>query len=231
MRSVFLAIVFFVGLFGLVACNNSKSEPNQSKAPRNYQVSVRNSGSLVVCQVTFLKKVPANSDDAAAIVRGAVEELVKKDPSREILAMAFDQAGNALAETRYGGALVYKPTDGKILTSDERDGKKVVEVDEGKYFVKLEESRTAKGITPVRRWINLSLVFSTKPDRAEIRGIVEQEIEKLKERGLDINAYLFVGNKDNPGSWNQVQAPNGKYMTVDYTAETGKMVANWNWGS
>ena len=143
--------------------------------------------------------------------------------------MAFNEAGDALAEIQYGGALSYKPSDGKILTMDERSGKKIVEVDEGSYFVKLEESRTAKGITPVRRWLVISVVFSEKPKNDVIRSVVTNEINKLKARELDVNAYVFVGDKSNPGSWKQAEASNGNYMTIKYDTKTGKIVANWNW--
>jgi len=201
---------------------------SQVQVQRDYQVTAEKSDGIVICQVTFLK-VPSKSSDAAAIVRKAVEDLVKKDPSFEILAMAFNQGGEALADTKYGGPLVYKPTDKKILTMDERSGKKIVEIDEGIYFIKSEDKRTAKGITPVRRWVTLSIIFKSKPSNSEIRNIAEREIEKLKKRSLDINIYIYLGNKDNPGSWNQIQASNGNYMNVDYKVGTGKTKANWDW--
>jgi len=194
----------------------------------NYQVNVQEYEGILLCNVTF-SKVPASSIDAEAIVRGAMKKLVKKDPSFEILGMAFNQEDRALDDIKYGGPLVYKPADGKIMSMDERDGKKIVEADQGTYFIKSKDMRTAKGITPVRRWINLSIVFPSKPSNVEIKNVSKREIEKIKQRRLDINIRIHVGDKDNPGSWDHIQASNGYYMNVDYKVNTDKIKANWNW--
>lgn len=229
--------VFIVVCAGLLNSNSEPSSPatkpirsTPSTTPPNYTVHVEQAGELTVCQVTF-RNVPEEASAAAKIVRNAVESLVKENANREILAMAFNEAGAALPDIQYGGALSYKPSDGKILTMDERSGKQTIEMDEDAYFVKLEESRTAQGITPIRRWLDVSIVFPDEPNNGEVKPAVQHEINKLKARELDVNVYVFVGDKSNPGSWKQVKASNGKYMSIDYVEKTGRTVANWNWDS
>ncbi len=194
----------------------------------DYRVNVRKSGKLTVCQVTF-NSLPPTSDIAAEVVRNAVEMLVKKDGSREILAMAFNASGDALPKRQYGGALTYKPSDGQILTMDERSGLQATEGGEGTYYVRLEDSRTARGITPVRKWYNASIVFPSDPSGREVKAAVLKEIEKLKPRGLDVNVYIYRGDKSNKITWKQIKAPNGNFMVVDYVATTGEISPNWSW--
>ena len=194
----------------------------------DYRVNVRKSGKLTVCQVTF-NSLPPTSDIAAEVVRNAVEILVKKDGSREILAMAFNASGDALPRRQYGGALTYKPSDGQILTMDERSGLQATEGGEGTYYVRVEDSRTARGITPVRKWSNVSVVFPNEPSGTEVKAAVLKEMEKLKPRGLDLNIYIYTGDKSNKITWKQIIAPNGNFMVVDYVAMTGEISPNWSW--
>jgi hypothetical protein len=228
MKRALSLLVAALGIAVLASCSNSEDKSSSAQEPANYTVSVEQAGELTICQVTF-KNVPEEASVAAKILRDAVESLVKENANREILAMAFNEAGDALPDIQYGGALSYKPSDGKILTMDERSGKQTTEVDEGSYFVKLEESRTAQGIRPIRRWLDVSVVFPDEPNNREVKLAVQHEINKLKTRELDVSVYVFVGDKSNPGSWKQVKASNGKYMAINYVEKTGQTVANWNW--
>jgi hypothetical protein len=194
----------------------------------DYSVAVQKSGELTVCQVTF-NSLPPTSDIAAKVVRNAVERLVKQDGRREILAMAFNASGDALPEMQYGGALTYKPSDGKILSMDERDGLQTTEGDEVEYYVRVEDSKTATGITPVRKWYNVSIVFLDRPSATEVKAAVLRQIEKLKQRHLDVNVYIYTGDKSNKITWKQIKAPNGNFMAIDYVAATGEISPNWNW--
>lgn len=207
--------------------------PTEARQPSvqgfdDYSVNVQKSGRLTVCQVTFTS-LPPTTDIAAEVVRNAVQLLVKKDGSREILAMAFNASGDALPETQYGGALTYKPSDGQILTMDERSGLQATEGDEGTYYVRVEDSRTARGITPVRKWYNASIVFPNEPSVTELKAAAFKEIQKLKPHGLDVNVYIYTGDRSNKITWKQIKAPNGNFMAVDYIATTGEISANWDW--
>lgn len=196
----------------------------------DYSVRVQTSGELTICQVTF-NSLPPTSDIAADVVRYAAEQLVKKNGNREVLAMAFNASGDALPDEQYGGALVYKPTDGQIRRMHEREGLQTVEVDEGSFFVQIDDGRTARGITPERSWYNVSIVFRDEPRAREVKAAVLNEIDKLKSRGLDINLYIYTGDRLNKITWKQMKAPNGKFMAVDYVAATRQVSPNWDWGS
>ena len=192
----------------------------------DYSVNVEELGTLTVCQVTF-NSLPPTSEIAAEVVRNAVKELVKKDGSRAIVAIAFDGPGRALPERQYGGTLSYKPGDGQILTMRERDGLQATERDQGTYFVRVEDSKTI--VKPVRKWHVASIVFPSKPSGTEARAAVLKEIEKLKPSGLDVSVYVYTGDKSNKITWKQIQAPNGNFMAVEYVARTGKISPNWDW--
>ncbi|MCH8315394.1 MAG: hypothetical protein IIA64_05425 [Planctomycetes bacterium] len=194
----------------------------------DYSVNVERIGTLTVCQV-FFNSLPPTSDIAAEVVRNAVVMLVTKDGSREILAKAFNASGDALPKTQYGGELTYNPSDGQILTMDERLGLQATERDEGTYYVRVEDSRTARSIRPVRKWYNASIVFPNDPSGTEVNAAVLKEIEKLKPRGLDVNVYIYTGNKFNKITWKQIKAPNDNFMVVTYVATTGEISPNWNW--
>lgn len=227
----------------LLSCSSSGNKSNDganiqsppaTDSPRpvqgfnDYSVNVEKFGTLTVCQV-FFNSLPPTSDIAAEVVRNAVEMLVTKDGSREILAKAFNASGDALPKTQYGGELTYNPGDGQILTMDERLGLQATERDEGTYYVRVEDSRTARGIRPMRRWYNASIVFPSDPSGAEVNAAVLKEIEKLNPRGLDVTVYIYTGDKSNKITWKQVTAPNGNFMVVGYIATTGEISPNWNW--
>jgi len=124
---------------------------------------------------------------------------------------------------------LYKPSDGQIRTMDERSGLQTRERDEGTYFVRVEDSRTAEGITPARKWYTASIVFPNEPSGRELKAAVLKEIEKLKPRGLDVNAHIYTGDKSNKITWKQMKAPKGKFKAVDYVAATGEISPSWDW--
>ncbi len=156
-----------------------------------------------------------------------MEKAVGKDGSREILAMAFDGPGKTLPDTHYGGPLVYTPNDRRILTMNEREGLKNTSKDEGSYFVKVDEGKTATGIRPERKWLTCKIVFAQSPSSEQVTSAATAEIEKLKGRQLDVTIYAYTGDKTNMITWRQVRASNGKYMLVEYNKQSGSSKSNW----
>ena len=75
----------------------------------------------------------------------------------------------------------------------------------------------------------MSLVFPVKPNNLSARLAIEGEIVKLQGKGLDVSVYIHTGDKLNPVTWNQVRAPNGKYMVAEYVASSGETVPLWDW--
>lgn len=192
----------------------------------NYGVDVEEFEELTVCKVTF-NSLPSTSEIAAGILRNEMERLVKDDNNREILGVAFNEAGDALADREYGGPLIYKPHLGQILTEQEDSGLKTTRADRGSYFVKTVEGTTAKGIIPNRRWYSVSIVFSCRPSLDEAKAASVAEIGRLKSRGQDVDVFVFDGDKANGSTWKQVMGPNGKFLVVEYDAATKGTSANW----
>lgn len=192
----------------------------------DYHVRMEKHEDMTTCQV-FFNSLPQTSNIASRIMRNIAEQAVKMNSSRDILVMAFDASGKTLPDIQYGGPLTYKASDGKIQTFLEMDNLIVIERDESTYFVRIEERRTAKGITPVQEAYWAYIVFPNKPTGLEGRTAVLKEIGKLKLRRNDIHLYIYLGVKSNKITWKQVKAPNGKFMAVDYLADTDEI--RWNW--
>jgi hypothetical protein len=152
----------------------------------DYVVSVRDAEGLLVCEVTF-NSLPQTADIAEAVVRSAIEELVKNDDGKEVLAMAFDSLGEQMPDLYYGGDLNYKPSDGQVLSMDERNGITITEANIDPYFIRMELGKTPDRFTPARQWYTVAILFSEQPSDDEVRLAVSNEVAKLKSHGLDIN--------------------------------------------
>jgi len=202
--------------------------PTQAVAANDgdYYVETQRNGEITVVQVTF-RKLPSSAGVASRIVRQAIEDAVAKDGSREILAMAFNTDGDALADEKYGGSLTYKPNDKSIMTMDQRRGVKVTASNNADYFCETKEDKTFEGIVPARKWLTCQLVFAKSPSGDKFKEAALAEIGKLKNRQLDITIYALVGDKANPATWKQVKADNGKYMKVDYKTTSDSVTTNW----
>ena len=173
--------------------------------------------------------MPQSHTVAEAVVRHAMETAVSENDQREILATAFNVEGETLPDKFYGGMVSYRPSDGKIVTLADEAEREYTESDKGEYYVRLEECRTATGITPLRQWFNVEIVFPVTPATTAVKTAVLQEIDKLKPKELDITVYIFTGDKSNKISWKQIKAPNDHYMVVEYDSATKRVVPKWDW--
>jgi hypothetical protein len=224
--------IFLTTLLVTAGCRQAASPPPKQAAPAadsfaDYFVEVKPTAELTMVQVSF-RSLPATQDVAARIVRKAINDAVVKDGSKDILAMAFDKDDSPLSELKYGGPLVYVAKDRKIMRKAEYDGIKSTATDAGRYFLKLEENKTYRGIKPERKWLTCSVVFASQPSAEEFKSIAVTEIEKLKGRELDISVYAFVGDKTNEASWSQLKSSNGKYMVVEFKKDSGSVTTNWD---
>jgi hypothetical protein len=123
-----------------------------------------------------------------------------------------------LSGNQYSGALVYRAAEKRIMTSDEAFGVKTTSHATPGYFVVSKENTTARGITPVRKWLTLTLVFPRKPLSDLAYKAVITEVVRVADRGLDINAYVSVGNKADPTTWHQMKDTDGAYIFANYEA-------------
>ena len=244
MKQVGCSLFFALALSMLLSCNgdgtppSSASESQSPAAPEklpviqgfgDYTVSVRLLGDYTrSCEITFYT-LPKTSEIAAKVIRSTVERLVEKDGTGQIWALAYNASGELLPEIQYDGSLWYKASDGQIMTMAERIGLRSTESDQGTYSVRVEDRRARKGITLERKWHHAFLVFRKDPRLADIKSAVLEQIEKLKPHGLDLNVYIYTGNKSNKITWKQMRAGNGEFMTVKYVARTGEITANRIW--
>ena len=193
---------------------------------KNYSVDVEESEQRTVCMVTF-NSLPSTSEVAAGVLREEMEKLIENNSNREILGMAFDEKGDALPDRQYGGPLIYRPHLGRILTEQEDNGLETTKADRGSYFVETTEGKTARGISPERRWYYVSIVFPSMPSLDEARAASVAEIDRLKSRGQDVNVFVFEGDKAKENSWKQLMGPFGKFLVLEYDAATKETYANW----
>ncbi len=205
---------------GSTSSTTPPSTPSATPAIPDYTVESKDASDLTNVQITF-NRLPATQADAARIVRAEMDKAVARDNSKQILAMAFDTSDNALADEKYGGPLVYDPKIGSVKTMRQSEGLKTFNQTRDKYFAKIEEESTAAGIAPVRRWVDVSVVFPNAPTADQFQSAAKAEIDRLRGRHVDITVYGYAGDKDNSASWDQVKSPSGHYMEADYTAADG----------
>jgi hypothetical protein len=172
-------------------------------------------GGVLVCQVTFFGAPPAAAT-VDKLVRDSLESAALVEPSRDILAMAF-HGDDKLNGNQYSGTMIYRADQKRIMTLDESSGVKTTATDTGAYYVELKENGTLAGIKPERKWLSLSIVFPTQPTARQALDAFVAEIQKHKARGLDIDAFPVIGDKNVKTSWQQMRDPNGGFFYFRYT--------------
>lgn len=206
--------LFVAGI--LIACSYS----NPDSKPR-FEVNVEDTAGSRVCEIVFHKTLPS-PETVDKIVREALEKAVEKDPSRDILATAF-LGDETLNNNQYSGMLVYKASDKRIMTLNEYEGVKTSTSSTSSYFVEIEELKTYPGITPSKKWLSLTIVFPKTPTREVAYDAILTEIQKVRNRGRDIDAYVSVGDKNVKTSWYQMRDNDGAFVFAEYDSETKKV--------
>ncbi len=136
--------------------------------------------------------------------------------------MAF-LGDDSLNGNQYSGSLVYKAAEKKILTMDEYRGIKTSTSSTTDYLVEVQEDHTFKGITPERKWLSLTIVFPQASSRENAYAVIFTEIQKVIQRGLDVDAYVSIGYKNVKTSWNQMRDDDGAYVFEEYQAATKRV--------
>ncbi len=156
------------------------------------------------------------------ILRESLAHAALVDSRIDILGMAF-LGDDVLSANQYSGALIYKASLKKIVTMDEYRGVKTTTSSAGRYFVEVQEERTLTGIEPARNWLSLTIVFPKKPSRQAAYDAIVTEVRKLTSKGLDVNAYVSVGDQGIKTSWQQVRDDDGAYVFADYNAASKRL--------
>ena len=68
------------------------------------------------------------------------------------------------------------------------------------------------------------------PSENDSKIAAVREIEKLKDRQMDVTVYINTGEKANKMTWRDALSPSGKWMGVEYKSAGGTITPNWNWG-
>lgn len=226
-----LAVPLLFILMALVACSKSASNysnavgttpsPERTLAPGvkpTYKVEVQNQQGVQIVLITFSGQLPA-PEAVDKILRDEFEKVVKKSPKKDALGRAY-LGEDDLTENQFSGNLFYKAAQKKILTEDEYNGTKSSATSTDAYFVLTEEEHTYPGVTPSKTWLALSLVFPKPPPQKEGYEALLAEIEKVRGRGLDVDAYVKAGDKNKKTSWYQVKDTDGAYTFANYDATT-----------
>jgi hypothetical protein len=156
------------------------------------------------------------------MLRESLEHAVAADGSRDIVAMAF-LGDEALSDTQYSGELMYRATEKKIMTLEEARGVKTTITDAAGYSVKVSEDKTNPGIKPERKWLTISLIYPTPPPLEQAYKSMQSEIEKNVPRGMDIDAYVRIGDKGVKTSQRQMDDPVGGYVFMRYDAPSKRL--------
>jgi len=91
------------------------------------------------------------------------------------------------------------------------------------YSVKVSEEKTLAGIKPERKWLTISLIYPTPPPLEQAYTSMQSEIEKNVSRGMDIDAYVKIGDKGVKTSQRQMDDPTGGYVFMKYDAPSKKL--------
>ncbi|MBA2335251.1 MAG: hypothetical protein H0V90_09980 [Blastocatellia bacterium] len=231
MQLIFHLLPLVVLVFMLMACSSSgsKQEKNEAIVPSPapalapgekpiFKVEVKSQSGVQMVNVTFSGRLPA-PESVDKILRDEFEKAVKKNPSQDALGYAY-LGEDDLTPNQFAGNLVYKAAKKNIMTEDEYNGVKSSGTSNDAYYVQTEEQHTLPGITPKRTWLSISLVFPKAPSQNDSYDAIIAEIEKVKGRGLDVDAYVKVGDKNVKTSWYQVKDTDGAFIFAGYKADS-----------
>lgn len=204
---------FLAGAALILACHVAFAAPPKAL----FDVALEDVvGAGRVLSVGFYGKLPPPKV-VDRIIRESLEHAILIDPSKDILAAGF-VGDDALSGNQHSGSLVYKASLKKVMTYDEYTGVKRATSSGNGYFVEVEDGETARGITPVRRWLSVTVVFPKKPSRQGAYDAIFAETRKLAARGLDVDVYVSIGNSKEKTSWEQMKDTDGGYVFANYKA-------------
>ena len=184
-----------------------------------YETSLEHGpGGILICTVSFTNPPPPPAT-VDKILRSSLETAMLVDSSNNILTVGF-VGHTTMTPNQCSGAIIYKASEKRIMSMDEYKGVKASGQDGDGYFIKTEENKTLDGIKPERHWRTLTLVYPSAPALQDAYDALLKEVGKAASAGLDINAYIDVGDKTTPTTWVQMKDPDGGYVFVGYHADT-----------
>jgi len=174
-----------------------------------------------VMNVGFYGKLPP-PNVVDKILRESLDHAILIDPAVDILATGF-LGDETLNSNQHSGSLVYKAGQKKVMSFDEDQGVKTTTSSTSNYFVQIEEEKTFSGIKPEGKWLSVTIIFSKQPTLTAAYDAIFVETQKLATRGLDVNAYVSVGDQNVKTSWNQMRDSDGAYVFAEYNAASREL--------
>jgi len=175
-----------------------------------------------ILKVGFYEKLPSPTA-IDKIVRESLDHAILIDPTKEIFATAF-LGDDVLNSNQYSGELIYRADQKKVVTYEEYRGVKTSVTSSGNYFIEIQEEKTLEGIKPEKKWLSITIVFPKKPSQQTAYDAIITEAQKLDAKGLDMNLYVSVGDKNAKTSWKQIRDTDGTYIAADYDAASKRLM-------
>jgi len=98
-------------------------------------------------------------------------------------------------------------------------------MDMGYYYLEIAEEKTMDGITPANKWLVLDLVFAEQPSEKKAYDSTIDEITKIAIRGMDVHAYVMLGDKSDSTTWLQMkEGAEGVYIGLDYDPKSKNII-------
>lgn len=154
------------------------------------------------------------------VLKNQLETVILFDGTKDISAFAF-KSDAMLSESQYCGGYVYSASDKAIKTLQESRGIKSENKKSDKYSIEVKEDKTFSGIVPERKWLDVTLTYPQAPSPDEARKDLRQQMDKLKDRGMNISGSAMVGSPST--QLKTLRDDNGKFVMLKYEVSTGQI--------
>lgn len=213
-----MKINILAGAVLVLVCHVALAEPPK----KLFDVTLEDvQGGGRVLNVCFYGKLPVPSI-VDKILRESLDHAILIDPTVDILATGF-LGDDTLNSNQHSGSLVYKASQKKVMTFDEYRGIKATTSSTSTYFVEVKEEKTFAGIKPEKKWLSVTIVFPKQPTRDAAYEAIFVETQKLAAKGLDVNAYVSIGDQRVKTSWEQMRDTDGAFVFAEYNAASKKV--------
>lgn len=172
--------------------------------------------------VTF-REMPETSDAVLRILKGELIQFVSKCDG-DILVTAWfcpdEETEDQIPLPDGSTHLIYRRADGACLNWSDYIGETKDTKETSSYFAIVSSCKTAEGIKPEKSWLNISVIFKKPTASLEIYEILVALCRDWAVTELEISAYAYFGDKNNPLSWKQIRDSDDAYLFVRWDNET-----------
>jgi hypothetical protein len=188
-------------------------------AEKVYEASLEKDSPTTYALTISFKELPS-AELINKTLKSQLENVLLIDNSKDISAFAF-KGDTMISESQYCGGYFYSAADKTIKTFQESRGLKSEFKKEVRYSVEIKEDKTFAGIVPERKWLDVTLTYPIAPNPEEAFQDLKMEMEKLKEKGMDISGSAMVGSPST--SLKTLRDGAGKFVMLKYEVSTGQI--------